>query len=761
MFYVIIQINANMTKNLILPLFFALTSTLFSQNLNWVRKVTSFGLYPYTVSINDVCTDDNNRQYSISYGDNSANFSFNGGQLTAPSIDKCGSITKSNDQGNHEWIKFFSPVSANGSCIPQKIFYRGGYIYIAGLNNGTIDMNPVAQVNSLFGWSTPFIVKLDTAGNFVWAKSFGEVNTKVNDVKVDGFGNVFITGSMSTSFFFNGVNQVSNGNDDVYLLKYNSLGQEQWCKTFGSNSVNFERGNSIAIDQNNNINVCGYFSGTVDFDPGLGNYPLICNGQRDGFVARYDLNGNFVTAIDIGGSGGNNEARFNGIEVHNNSVYVAGLVYGTVDLDPGALTNNITVQGSQGILMKFDYQLNLNWHKLIISSNNASEIYKIRIKSNQLYISGLMSGTTDLDPHPTNSFTYTPAATYNYGNTYIVKLDLSGNFIWGAGFLNTPTGGIYNNNNIPYGLAITNDGVYIAGEFTGPVDFNPDQAQTQIVHPAYTPPGIGITTGYLAKLTNCVPSYTIIQAIACNSYFWAQTGQTYNSSGQYNDTLQNVNGCDSIISLNLTLNANVQGGTTVQTACDSYTWNNQTYTQSGLYTQVLSTVNGCDSTVTLDLTLNYSPTTPIVTLSSITNLSTPLQGNATYQWFQCSDNLAIPNAINNTYIASSNGLYGVIVSNGCGSDTSQCVNVSTIGINEVSGQMIIFPNPTTETIEIKLDYAETQHATYKIVDAMYREIQIGELHSNNGKILIPIGSIASGNYILVVEGVGAYKFVKN
>lgn len=750
-----------MTKNLILSLFFVLDSICYAQNLNWVRTVKYISLNPGAIPINDVCLDVNNRQYSISYGNDQANFSFNGNQITAPSTNTCGAIIKSNPSGNHEWIKFFNPVSANGSCIPQKIFYRGGYIYIAGLNNGTIDMNPGAQVNSLFGWSTPFIVKLDTAGNFVWAKSFGEVNTKVNDVKVDGFGNVLTTGSMSTSFFFNGVNQVSNGNDDVFLLKYNSLGQEQWCKTFGSNSVNSECGKSIAIDQNNNINICGFFSGTVDFDAGLGNYPLICNGQRDGFISRYDSNGNFVTAIDIGGSGGNNEARLNGIEVHNNSVYVAGIVYGTVDLDPGALTNNITVPGGgSGILMKFDYQLNPNWHKLI-NSSNSSGIDQIRIKSNQLYVSGTMSGTTDLDPHPTNSFTYTPAATYNYGNTYVVKMDLNGNFVWGAGFLNTPTGGIYINNNIPYGIAIANNGVYIAGEFTGPVDFNPDQNITQITQSQLTNTGIGATTGYLVKLGDCNITNSSIQVNSCNTYTWAQNGQTYNASGVLQDTLQNINGCDSIISLNLTINANVQGGTTVQSACDSYTWNNQTYTQSGLYTQVLSTVNGCDSTVTLNLTLNYSPTTPIVTLSNITNLSAPLQGNATYQWFQCSDNLAIPNAINNTYIASSNGLYGVIVSNGCGSDTSQCVNVSTIGINEVSGQMIIFPNPTTETIEIKLDYAETQHATYKIVDAMYREIQIGELHSNNGKILIPIGSIASGNYILVIEGVGAYKFVKN
>jgi hypothetical protein len=218
---------------------------------------------------------------------------------------------------------------------------------------------------------------------------------------------------------------------------------------------------------------------------------------------------------------------------------------------------------------------------------------------------------------------------------------------------------------------------------------------------------------------------------------------------------------DAIISLNLTINANVQGGTAVQSACDSYTWNNQTYTQSGLYTQVLSTINGCDSTVTLDLTLNYSPTTPIVTLTNITNLSTPLQGNATYQWFQCSDNLAIPNAINNTFIASSNGLYGVIVSNGCGSDTSQCVNVSTIGISELSNRIVLFPNPTTETIEIRMDNTELQNVNYKLIDAASREIQKGKLDAYNGRFLIQTKSIATGNYVLVIEGVGTYQFTKD
>jgi hypothetical protein len=75
--------------------------------------------------------------------------------------------------------------------------------------------------------------------------------------------------------------------------------------------------------------------------------------------------------------------------------------------------------------------------------------------------------------------------------------------------------------------------------------------------------------------------------------------------------------------------------------------------------------------------------------------------------------------------------------------------------------MIIFPNPTSETIEIRMDYTELQYSMYKILDAQYREIKTGKLDSQNGKMLINIGTIASGNYNLVIEGVGVFNFIKN
>ena len=87
----------------------------------------------------------------------------------------------------------------------------------------------------------------------------------------------------------------------------------------------------------------------------------------------------------------------------------------------------------------------------------------------------------------------------------------------------------------------------------------------------------------------------------CNNYTW--NGQTYTESGNYTYTTTAANGCDNITTLHLTINKTVYAEETV-TACDSYTWNSETYTESGNYTYTTIAANGCDSITTLHLTIN-------------------------------------------------------------------------------------------------------------------------------------------------------------
>lgn len=95
--------------------------------------------------------------------------------------------------------------------------------------------------------------------------------------------------------------------------------------------------------------------------------------------------------------------------------------------------------------------------------------------------------------------------------------------------------------------------------------------------------------------------------VACDSYTWTANGTTYTGSGTYTAVLTASNGCDSTATLNLTIN-NATSGSENVTACDSFTWsaNGTTFTISGIYTTILTGSNGCDSTAILNLTINNS-----------------------------------------------------------------------------------------------------------------------------------------------------------
>jgi hypothetical protein len=105
------------------------------------------------------------------------------------------------------------------------------------------------------------------------------------------------------------------------------------------------------------------------------------------------------------------------------------------------------------------------------------------------------------------------------------------------------------------------------------------------------------------------PDFVTDNQVACDSFYWAPSDTTFYNSLVFVDTLTNGAGCDSVVTLDLTIN-NSNTGTDIQTACDTYTWiDGVTYTAStSTPTFTLTNTAGCDSVVTLDLTINNSNT---------------------------------------------------------------------------------------------------------------------------------------------------------
>lgn len=174
------------------------------------------------------------------------------------------------------------------------------------------------------------------------------------------------------------------------------------------------------------------------------------------------------------------------------------------------------------------------------------------------------------------------------------------------------------------------------------------------------------------------------------------------------------------------------------------------------YTCTIS-MNGATTTQNQTIIVNYSPTTPVVSVTNDVDLSTTVQLNSSYQWILCSDNTNVPGATTNNYTATSNGIYGVIVSNTCGADTSNCINIDNIGLNEnLKESIIIYPNPSFSYIKIM--GLNTVGSDFEVRDGQGRILKIGNVSSTNS--IIDLGSFEAGIYWVNIKGIGVYELVK-
>ncbi|MDC3115637.1 T9SS type A sorting domain-containing protein [Bacteroidota bacterium] len=143
---------------------------------------------------------------------------------------------------------------------------------------------------------------------------------------------------------------------------------------------------------------------------------------------------------------------------------------------------------------------------------------------------------------------------------------------------------------------------------------------------------------------------------ACDSYAW--NGNTYTSSGAYTWIGTNAVGCDSSAVLNLTINSSSSSTVSIS-SCDSLYWNGTTYTASGVYTWTGTNAVGCDSTVTLNLTINNSSSSESITsCDSLFWNGTTYTTSGVYTWtgnntLGCDSVVTLNLTINNSTISSS------------------------------------------------------------------------------------------------------------
>ncbi|MGC4040119.1 MAG: hypothetical protein QM710_04835 [Flavobacterium sp.] len=171
--------------------------------------------------------------------------------------------------GQYQWTKTFSNELYS---YPRGVKIDPvGNTYSFGTVQGTVDLDPSSATYNITG--TTYILKLDSAGNFVWAKELSS-SVGIRSFDIDSNGDLLLTGIFSGSQDFDfGPGQYTLGGDmfgNIFVLKLNANADFIWAKSYGGSGA--DGGMSIKCDSSNNVIVSGLFGfSPINFNPGAGN----------------------------------------------------------------------------------------------------------------------------------------------------------------------------------------------------------------------------------------------------------------------------------------------------------------------------------------------------------------------------------------------------------------------------------------------------------------------------------------------------------
>ncbi len=231
----------------------------------------------------------------------------------------------------------------------------------------------------------------------------------------------------------------------------------------------------------------------------------------------------------------------------------------------------------------------------------------------------------------------------------------------------------------------------------------------------------------------------------CMGSSYLFNGQNLTQTGVYFDTLTTANGCDSILDLTLTVDQ-AKTGSQAATICkgEVYLFNGLNLSVPGVYSDTLANIEGCDSIVTLDLSAALNDS---VIVSNAT--CHVYQDSAIYQWIDCNINQQINGAVFQEFIAIKNGAYACIISKGNCTDTTDCVSINSIGINNEVEDFIVKLHPNPNNGEFVIEQHYPYKVSLQIADVTGRILTTMDL--NAPVQLVNTVAFAGGVYQLIIR----------
>jgi len=651
-------------------------------------------------------------------------------------------FAKFNSDGVRQWATYYGGTGDDGGtgcCVDAS-----GNVYLSGWTTSSSGIAFNGVQNFFEGDYDAFLVKFNSSGVRQWATYIGGSSTDqalacVNDAS----GNVYLCGNTSSTYNIasDGFKNTISGTSDAFLVKFDTNGARLWGTYYGGSSD--EAGSGCRVDASGNV----FLLGSTASSSGIasGGFQNSISGSIDGYLVKFNANGNRLWATYIGG---NNEDYANDFQFDNsNNIYVCGETNSTTGLASGGHQMTFEDGISDAFLVKYDPDGTRLWATYYGGSGFDAGNTCLTDASGNAYLVGESYSTDNI---ASNGFQNNLRGG---SDAFLVQFNPSGVRQWAS-----YAGG----NDFDFGNSCARDhlgNIYIAGSTTS-TDLASGGHQNTY--------GGGTYDAFLMKIVACTPfaitADPLIQT-ACSGksidpvtpasseqaavFSWTRdhtaeaTGIPASGSGSISGTLTNTTGAPVTVTFTITattddcssfpltaqvtvypdLSADLKADVTdpacfgregeialsSQSGNEAYTyaWNTGQTTASvqagaGAYSVTVTPGNGCPFVRTFTLTqpdeIQVSVTNNNGTLSASATGGT---GGLNFTW---STGETTP-AITVTQL----GDYTVTVTDENGCEQTATVTVTTLATGGLSGlEWKVFPNPTTGLVKIGTDKTEKQ-----------------------------------------------------
>jgi len=316
--------------------------------------------------------------------------------------NRTGFIFKWDLDGNYVWHKTIETTVSKPYLAVNVLFVDSdGNVFICGSFAGTL-LSSTFSITSLGGGDC-FFLKLDSLGSTLILRGIGGVDTSADEafgICSNSAGDIYLTGAYYLSVDFDpGVGVVtlnSTGSSDLFVSKFNNLGDLIWAHSFGNSNL-ADNGRDIVLDENENIVFTGTVIGTVSFDLNNGENVLFSSSNY-AFITKWNPNGELIWTRGLYSDQGSQGMQ---LSVFNSQIILAGVCSGITDFDPSQSTYNLSNSGLlwSTFLLRLDDMGNYSWAGILNNlDGNYSKPNGVAQTGNSILLSGWFNGSMNSNP---------------------------------------------------------------------------------------------------------------------------------------------------------------------------------------------------------------------------------------------------------------------------------------------------------------------------------------------------------------------------